>query len=396
MEGGTRDYDVAILGAGLVGLSLAASLAGHGMRVAIADRARLDASDVAVSGDDWDARVYAVSPGSVAFLSGLGAWQRIQPDRICAIEAMEVRGDEGGKLTFSAYELGERALAWIVENRELHKALVACLRETPGIDVLAPRSPSGIAWSPAAAELRFDGGDALSARLIVGADGVRSWTREQAGMRHQPEPYLQTAVVANFASEQAHRGRAFQWFLADGGVLAWLPLPGRRISIVWSAPAPLAKELLALDGSALTERVASAGGRALGELKMIAAPLSFPLSRLRLPSVIALRLALVGDAAHGVHPLAGQGVNLGFGDAAMLSSILAERGPIGDPGASLLLQRYARRRLEPVLAMQGVTDGLVRLFGSRSPWLGALRNRGMSLVGSVGPLKRVLAQPALR
>jgi ubiquinone biosynthesis UbiH/UbiF/VisC/COQ6 family hydroxylase len=215
-------------------------------------------------------------------------------------------------------------------------------------------------------------------------------------MHHAPTPYAQTAVVANFASEQAHRGRAFQWFLPDGGVLAWLPLPGRRISMVWSAPEPLAQELLALEGDALAERVASAGARALGALAMITSPLCFPLSLLRLPLVIAHRLALVGDAAHGVHPLAGQGVNLGFGDASALCSILVERGAVRDPGSSLLLQRYARRRLEPVFAMQGVTDGLVRLFGSRSPVVGALRNRGMSLVGSLGPLKRLLAQPALR
>jgi 2-octaprenylphenol hydroxylase len=396
MDGGTRDYDVAILGAGLVGLSLAASLARAEMRVAIVDRSSVDVVALSSTDEDWDARVYAISPGSVTFLSGIGAWQRLRADRLCAIESMDVRGDAGGRLTFSAYELGERALAWIVENREIHAALIACVRDTPGIDVLAPRAPASLAFSAGAAELRFDGGDALSSRLIVGADGVRSWTRAQAGMHHHPRPYSQTAVVANFASERPHRGRAFQWFLPDGGVLAWLPLPGRRISMVWSAPEPLAQELLALDGSALSERVALAGARALGELTTITAPASFPLSLLRLPSVIAQRLALVGDAAHGVHPLAGQGVNLGFGDAAMLSSVLSDRGAVRDPGSSLLLQRYARRRFEPVSAMQGVTDGLVRLFGSRSPWIGALRNRGMSLVGSIGPLKRLLAQPALR
>jgi 2-polyprenylphenol 6-hydroxylase len=393
---GTRDYDVAILGAGLVGLSLAAALARAGMRVAIVDRASVGAAVASATAEDWDARVYAVSPGSVAFLESIGAWQRLREDRLCAIEAMEVRGDAGGELTFSAYELGERSLAWIVENREIHAALAGCVRETPGIDVLAPRTPASIGWSAAAAEVRFDGDDSLSSRLIVGADGVRSWTREQAGMHHGPAPYEQTAVVANFASERAHRGRAFQWFLPDGGVLAWLPLPGRRISMVWSAPEPLARELLALDGAELAERVASAAVRALGALTTITAPLGFPLSLLRLPSVIAHRLALVGDAAHGVHPLAGQGVNLGFGDASALCSILAGRGAVRDCGASLLLQRYARRRLEPVFAMQGVTDGLVRLFGSRSPIVGALRNRGMSLVGSLGPLKRLLAQPALR
>ena len=396
MVGGTRDYDVVILGAGLVGLSLAASLARQGLRVAIVDRAAIDAPSVVPGDDDWDARVYAVSPGSAAFLDSIRAWQRLGDHRRCAIESMEVRGDAGGKLTFSAYELGERALAWIVENRELHTALLACVRDTPGIDVLGARAPANIAWSARAAELSFDDGDVLSSRLIVGADGVRSWTRAQAGMHDDPTPYAQTAVVANFAIEQAHRGRAFQWFLPEEGVLAWLPLPGRRISMVWSASETLAQQLLALDGSALSERVAVAGRSSLGALTTITAPLGFPLSLLRLPSVIGQRLALVGDAAHGVHPLAGQGVNLGFGDAAVLSAILAARGAVRDPGSSLLLRRYARRRLEPVFAMQGVTDGLVRLFGSRSPWMGTLRNRGMSLVGSVGPLKRLLAQPALR
>lgn len=396
MGGGIRDYDVAILGAGLVGLSLAASLAREGLRVAIVDRSAVDVPDVVYGDDDWDARVYAVSPGSAAFLDRLGAWQRIGDHRRCPIESMEIQGDAGGELTFSAYELGQRALAWIVENREIHAALLACVRDAPGVDVLASRVPASIAWSARSAELSFDDGDALSSRLIVAADGVRSWTRAQAGMRDQPRPYAQTAVVANFAIELAHRGRAFQWFLPEEGVLAWLPLPGRRISMVWSAPQALAQELLALEGGALAERVAMAGKRSLGMLTTITAPLGFPLSLLRLRSVIGQRLALVGDAAHGVHPLAGQGVNLGFGDAAALSGILAGRGAVGDPGASLLLQRYERRRLEPVFAMQGVTDGLVRLFGSRSPWMGTLRNRGMSLVGAVGPLKRLLAQPALR
>ena len=262
--------------------------------------------------------------------------------------------------------------------------------------MLAPRRPCAIEWSPAAAELRFDDGDALSCRLIVGADGLRSWTREHARMHQLPASYSQTAVVANFSCERAHRGRAFQWFTADGGVLAWLPLPGRRMSMVWSAPQVLAEELLGLDADALAARVAATGGHVLGALTAIGVPLSFPLFRLKLPSVIAHRLTLVGDAAHGIHPLAGQGVNLGFGDASALASILSMRGAVGDPGSALLLRRYARRRLEPVLAMQGVTDGLMRLFGSRSGIIGALRNRGMSLVDAVGPVKRLLAQPALR
>ena len=140
------------------------------------------------------------------------------------------------------------------------------ISKAPCILRAAPRTPASIAWGAGAAELRFDGGDALSTRLIVGADGVRSWTRAQAGMHQDPRPYSQTAIVANFASELANRGRAFQWFLSDGGVLAWLPLPGRRISMVWSAPEPLAVELLALDSGALAERVALVGARVLGAL----------------------------------------------------------------------------------------------------------------------------------
>ena len=179
-------------------------------------------------------------------------------------------------------------------------------------------------------------------------------------------------------------------------MLAWLPLPGRRISIVWSAPESVAQSLLSLQPHDLALRVAEAGGNALGPLVCLTPAAGFPLSYLRLPTSVALRLALVGDAAHGVHPLAGQGVNLGFGDAQALSAVLADRGPVTDAGAPVLLERYARRRAEPVLAMQAVTDGLARLFGWPAPWIKTLRNAGLSAVDRLPLLKRAMAQPALR
>ena len=237
-------------------------------------------------------------------------------------------------------------------------------------------------------------GRCLSARLVVGADGVHSWVRREASIAREPRAYGQTAVVANFAAEHAHRGRAFQWFVDGQGVLAWLPLPGRRISIVWSAPDAVAQELLALDAAALAQRVATGGGRVLGELALITRAAAFPLSFLKLESPVGPRLALVGDAAHVVHPLAGQGVNLGLGDAATLAAVLKAGVAVGDVGASILLERYARKRALPVLSMQMVTDGLVRLFAV--PALRVLRNRGMSLVGGIAPFRRLLAQPALR
>jgi ubiquinone biosynthesis UbiH/UbiF/VisC/COQ6 family hydroxylase len=389
----TRSCDVVIAGAGLVGLALAPMLARAGLDVVLVDRGPIAAGDPA--GGTWDARVYAISPGSAAFLRDAGAWQALAAERVTAIESMYVVGDGGATLRFSAYDLGERALAWVVEERELRSALVQALYRD-GVEAIGGVAFDKLAFSAEAATLRLADGRAFAARLLVGADGVRSWVREQAGIAGDPRSYAQTAVVANFACERAHRGCARQWFRADGGILAWLPLPGRRISIVWSAADAQAESLLALDPPGLAERAAEAGGRALGALSCITPATGFPLRFLRLPTSVAHRIALVGDAAHGVHPLAGQGVNLGFGDAQALAAVLADRAPVGDAGAPILLERYARRRALPVLAMQAVTDGLAKLFGPPTPWLRLLRNTGMSAVDRLPVLKRALAQSALR
>ena len=386
-------YDVLVAGAGLPGLALALALAREDLSVALADRAPIDVPTF--SHDDFDARVYAVSPGSAGFVDALGAWRAIPEERRTPIESMRVEGDGGAVLTFSAYDLGERALAWIAEERELRAALVARVRESR-IDLVAPAAFAELTFAPDAATLVMDDGREIRTHLVVGADGVRSWVRQAAGIATEPRPYGQTAVVANFACERAHRGCARQWFRADGGVLAWLPLPDRRISIVWSAPSEQAEALMSLDAQTLADRVDGAGQHALGALTTITPPAAFPLSFLRLPATVAHRLALIGDAAHDVHPLAGQGVNLGFGDAQALAQVLAERGPVVDCGAPILLERYARRRAEPVQAVQTVTDGLARLFGSRSWWLSRLRNVGLAAVDRVPIAKHMLAQPVLR
>ena len=389
-----RDYDVLIAGAGLVGLALAPALAELGLRVALADRMPVAMPAIPDGDAEWDTRVYAISPGSAAFLRSVGAWQALPPERISPVESMRVAGDGGASLAFSAYDLGERALAWIVEERALRAVLVPCAR-IAGVDTYAPRSFAALKWSAGSGTLDFDDGTRVTARLVVAADGLHSWVRGAAGIGAAIRPYGQTAVVANFSCERAHQGCARQWFLGDGGILAWLPLPGRRISIVWSAPAALAAELLALDAGSLAARVAATGGHALGALETITPAAAFPLAFMRLPASIAHRVALVGDAAHGIHPLAGQGVNLGFGDAEALTAVLRERGPVTDAGAPALLERYARRRVEPVRAMQTVTDGLAQLFGGSDPLLKALRNLGMSAVDRLPLAKRLLAQSAL-
>jgi 2-octaprenyl-6-methoxyphenol hydroxylase len=390
-----HDCDVVIAGAGLVGLSLAAALAGSGLDVALADRSPVAVPPDPVDGADWDARVYAISPGSAAFLRSVGAWQALPPERITAVESMRVAGDGGAVLGFSAFDLGERALAWIVEERALRATLVECV-VAGGVTLFAPRAFEAVAWSPEHALLRFGDGAGVRARLLVAADGLHSWARAAAGITASIRSYGQTAVVANFACERPHHGCARQWFLGDGGVLAWLPLPGRRISIVWSAPDALAAELFALDAGGLAARVAAAGDHALGELAGITPAAQFPLHFLKLPAFVAHRVALLGDAAHGIHPLAGQGVNLGFGDVAALAAALRERGPVGDAGAPILLERYARRRVEPVRAMQAVTDGLVHLFGVADPLARAVRNLGLTAVDRLPLAKRLLAQSALQ
>jgi ubiquinone biosynthesis UbiH/UbiF/VisC/COQ6 family hydroxylase len=384
--------DVVIAGAGLVGLALASALARSGMSVALLDRQQPPMSADPAA---WDARVYAISPGSATFLRGVGAWQALQCERIAAIESMRIAGDSGATLEFSAYELGERALAWIVEERALRAALLPAIH-VPGVEFVTGAAFASLTWSASEGTLSLEDGRQFSGRLVVGADGLNSWVRRAAGIIAEPKAYGQQGIVANFECALAHHGCARQWFRADGGVLAWLPLPGRRISIVWSAPDAQAQELLALSPEAFTTRAMEAGERTLGPLRMITPPAAFPLQSLRLPTSIAHRLALVGDAAHGVHPLAGQGVNLGFGDAQALSNVLAERGPVGDAGAPILLERFARRRAEPVLAMHMVTDGLVRMFGPRTPWLKTLRNAGLFAVDRLPMIKRALAQPALR
>jgi len=385
-------YDVVIAGAGLVGMALAAALARDGMTVALLDRQQPPPS---ADPDTWDTRVYAISPGSATFLQRVGAWQAVPCERIAAIESMRITGDTGATLDFSAYELGERALAWIVEERALRAALLPAIH-VAGIDFVTGVTFANLAWSAKEATLTLTDDREFSGRIVVGADGLNSWVRRAAGIIAEPKSYGQQGIVANFQCELAHHGVARQWFRADSGVLAWLPLPGRRISIVWSSPDAQAAELLALPAEAFTSRVMDAGGRVLGELTMITPPAAFPLQSLRLPTSIAHRMALVGDAAHGVHPLAGQGVNLGFGDAQALSNVLSDRGPLADAGAPILLERFARRRAEPVLAMHTVTDGLVRMFGPGTPWLKTLRNAGLFAVDRLPMIKRALAQPALR
>jgi 2-polyprenylphenol 6-hydroxylase len=385
----TRDCDVVIVGGGLVGLSLARALAGTDLALALVEP---HPPAPAVS-EGWDNRVYSVSPGSAAFLERCGAWPHMAPDRITRVESMRVYGDTDSRLEFTAYDAGVRELAWIVESRALQQGLRAALR---GQDIreYCPASWTGLGIEPDAAALRLDDGTLLKTKLVVGADGADSRVRAAAGIDVATHEYGQLGVVANFSCERHHGGTAFQWFLRDG-VLALLPLPGNRVSMVWSTAQDRGRDLLAAPAAQLALEVERASRGALGALELLAPGAAFPLRRQRVAQFTRPRVALAGDAAHNVHPLAGQGVNLGFRDARVLSDVLAERGPRHDCGEHALLRRYERARAEDVAAMRLMTDGLQKLFMNDGVWFTKARNLGLALVDRQPLIKNFLVRHAV-
>jgi len=383
-------FDVVIVGGGLVGLSLARALAGSGLALALVE----PQPPGRIPGADWDNRIYAVSPGSALFLAHGGAWERLPQERLTRVETMRICGDDdGARLEFSAYDAGLRELAWIVENGRLQHALWQAMHGQD-IRVYRPANLASLELQPDKALLRLDDGTELAARLVVGADGAESAVRVQAGIGVTPFDYRQLGVVGNFSCEMPHHGTAFQWFLRDG-VLALLPLPGNRVSMVWSIDQDRGRELLALPPAELAAAVASASRGTLGELRSMAPAAAFPLKLQRVKQFARPRVALAGDAAHNVHPLAGQGVNLGFRDARELAAVLMDRGPQSDCGDFALLRRYERARREDVAAVQLTTDGLQKLFGSEAVMVAKARNLGLGLVERQPWLKNFLVHHAV-
>jgi 2-polyprenylphenol 6-hydroxylase len=383
------DFDVVIIGGGLVGASLAAALKSSGLRTGL-----LESQSASGSYDGWDSRIYAISPGNAEFLAECGAWQHLDMKRVQPVSAMRVFGDEGAELDFSAYQIGAPELNFILENRLLQQALWHELQQQENLTLFHPARCASLVWHDDNAQLALVDGRELRARLIVGADGPDSWVRQQAGINASATPYQQHGVVANFTVEKSHHGTAFQWFQPDG-ILALLPLPQQMVSMVWSVSPEKSAALLALPHAELCAQVAAASRHSLGEMKLLTPPAAFPLRLLNLPHIIAPRLALVGDAAHNVHPLAGQGVNLGFRDARELARVLSQRGAQADCGDAHLLRRYERARREDIVSMQLVTDALKHLFNNNNPLLRSLRNLGLSLTNRLTPLKKMLARHAL-
>lgn len=384
-------FDVIIVGGGLAGLSLARALRDTRLQIALVERRP------PVPATGWDARVYAVTPANVAFLERIGVWSHLEHRRIAPIHAMQIFGDAGARLRFSAFESGLETLGCVVESSLMTTELWESVKRQSNVTLCCPAGPATLDRTPTGARLTLDDRRTLTGRLIVGADGRDSWIRQAAGLAARAQPYGEMGVVANFACAEPHRGEARQWFREDG-ILAWLPLAGddgvHRLSIVWSTPEAHAQALLALEPEAFAARVAAAGGNALGPLQTITAAQAFPLHRLVVAERVAPRLALIGDAAHGVHPLSGHGINLGFRDAEALAETLASAPPLQDPGTLALLRRYERARQEETRLLQYTTHTLHRLFHEKLSALKFLRNAGMNLTDRLPVVKNLLARYA--
>jgi ubiquinone biosynthesis UbiH/UbiF/VisC/COQ6 family hydroxylase len=382
------EFDIIIIGGGLVGASLASALKHSGLRLALIEGQPLPSLD-----PDWDSRIYAFTPGNVDFLHECGAWQKLDASRVQQVEEMRVFGDTGSRLNFSAYEIGAPELAFIMESRLLQHALWQGLQEQDNVTLMQPAQCAELSVQEDAAHLKLKDGREMRARLIVGADGRDSWVRQQANMPEVPTPYHQHGVVANFNIGKAHRGIAYQWFTPDG-ILALLPLPGKRISIVWSVSPEKSAELLALTHEEFCAQVSEAAHHTLGKLQVITPPASFALRVLNLAHLAKPRLALIGDAAHNIHPLSGHGVNLGLHDVRELVQVLQQRGEL-DCGDLRLLRRYEDARRNDIMSMQLTTDTLKHLFINDNPLLRTLRNFGLGLTNKLVPLKKMLVRHAL-
>jgi ubiquinone biosynthesis UbiH/UbiF/VisC/COQ6 family hydroxylase len=389
MRGHSQTFQALVVGGGLVGKAAALALTQIGMRVALLAQ---PASPLA-PGARFDSRVYAFSSSSQAFLERLRVWQALDATRIGPVYDMRVFGDAQAELHFSAFQAAVPQLAWIIESSQVEQALDAALRFQPQLNWLDARAQA-LEVTDEHAVVTLDDGNALSTALVIGADGAHSWVRAQTEAKVKRHDYQQTGVVANFSLGKPHGETATQWF-TGGEVVAMLPLAGHYGSLVWSARTAHADELLAMSPEQFTTEVERVTGERFGALECVTAPRGFPLALQTVDRLIAPRVALVGDAAHLIHPLAGQGMNLGLRDVVSLAETLAAKESFRDVGDPILLRRYERSRREDIQRMMAATDGLHRLFALPGPLAKGIRNAGLALVGAQPQIKRWLVSHAL-
>ncbi|MEZ5776793.1 MAG: FAD-dependent monooxygenase [Paracoccaceae bacterium] len=389
------DADVIITGGGLNGPALALALAGAGLSVAVIDaqpaRARAEAN--------FDGRAYALAIASKRLLAAIGVWSPLAPDAepIREVKASDGRAGEGPSpffLHFDAGEIEEGPMGFMVEDRHLYAAFLDAMGRAPGITHLPATTVTAQDAGPAGVTVTLSDGRELTARVLAGCDGRQSGTAIRAGISRTGWGYGQTALVCAVAHERGHDGIAHQFFMPSGP-LAILPLKGNRSSIVWSEADAQARAIAALDDDDFLAVLRPRFGDFLGRIELAGGRFTYPLNLTLATSYIAPRLALVGDAAHGVHPIAGQGLNLGFRDVGALAEVMVDAHRRGeDVGAADVLERYQRwRRFDSTSLALGM-DGVNRLFSNDSTALRAVRDLGMGVVGALPGLRRAFIRQA--
>ena len=386
-------YDVVVIGGGIVGLTLACALAKSRLQIAV-----IEANELAEinKDDDYDLRVSAISRASQQVFSNLNAWQGMRIRRVSPYQKMHVWDATGdGEIDFEAADLGVDVLGHIIENKVIQLALIEQLKKLSNIDWLCPHSVNDIQYAENGSCIKLESGDELSCDLLVGADGANSRVREAAAIEIEKAAYHQKGVVCVVKSSKHHKETAWQRFLPTGPV-AFLPLGDGRCSIVWSATDEEADRLLALDEENFCRELEQAFDYTLGQVESVGPRAAFPLIRRHAQSYIKPGLALIGDAAHTIHPLAGQGANLGILDAASLAQVLVEADLRKQSiSSSATLRKFERwRRGENTLMMYSMS-GFKNLFSNEQPGLMMLRNLGLNLVNSVTPVKHKLVRHAM-
>ena len=387
----TNQFDVVIAGGGMVGMSLAIALASSNIHVAVIDKTILT-SQLQPS---FDGRVSAISYGSKCILDGIGVWAGMAAE---AEPILDIRVSDGNMpffLHYDHHEVGENPLGYIVENRHTRTALQQVASALPTLTLLDNQSLESIERDDGSVTVRLKGGQALRCRLLVGADGKHSAIRSLAQIKAMEWHYRQTAIVCTITHEKPHNGLAQERFL-PAGPFAVLPMRGNRSSLVWVEPEDRVSLYLELSEGELIQEIQERVGDYLGKIQTASECFSYPLSLMHAKSYIGHRIALMGDAAHAMHPIAGQGVNLGFRDVGVLAELITERFHLGlDIGSSDVLARYQQWRRFDNVTMLAVTDGLNRLFCINVLPVQLARGFGLWAVGKLPPLKKFLMRHAM-